>query len=97
MKQFVDFLKEETILFESEIKKLKQNRKTLTDEERKEVLDAKAVWHHGLNGEPSPAVWKSVDASGKTVYVTNTHRAYATASTLKGAIKKYHDTIKDTA
>ena len=77
--------------------KLKKNKKPLTDEERDTVMKAKATWHHGPNGEPTPAVWKSVDKNGKTTYVTNTHRAMATSATLKGAIKDYHTTIKDTA
>lgn len=82
----------------SEMEKLKKNKKPLTDEERKLCMDRKAVWHHGPNGEETPAVWKSVcPDSGKTTYVTNTHRAYNTASTMKGAIKRYHDFIKGTA
>jgi len=83
---------------QSEFETLKKNKKPLTDDERKECMDCKAVWHHGPNGEPSPAVWKSVNPdSGKTTFVTNTHRAYNTASTMKGAINKYHNFIKGTA
>ena len=80
-----------------DFEKLQKNKKPLTDEERKTVLDADAVWHHGPNGEPSPAVWKSVDKNGKTTFVTHTHRAYNTATTLKGAISRYHKFIKSTA
>ena len=92
MKTFKQFLVEA-----SDFEKLKKNKKPLTDEERKLVMDKKAVWHHGNKGAPSPAVWKSVDKNGKTTYVTNTHRAYNTATTCKGAIKRYHDFIKGTA
>lgn len=81
----------------SEFSKLQANKKPLTVDERDECLHAKAVWHFGKNGAPSPAVWKSVNKNSTTTYITNTHRAYKTASTLKGAIKWYHDFIKDTA
>lgn len=75
---------------------LKKNKKNLTDEERVEVMKAKAVWHHGPKGEETPAVWKAV-VDGDTWYVTHTHRAYNTAKTLKGAISRYHKFIKTTA
>lgn len=81
----------------NEFDKLKDNKVKLTDEERAEVMKKKAVWHQGKNGAESPAVWKSKDDKGKITYVTHTHRAYDTASTVGGAIKKYHDFIKDTA
>lgn len=77
------------MIAESAMKKLKDNKKPLTPEERKQIMDAGAVWHHGPNGEETPAIWKSVDKNGKVTYVTNTHRAYQTAPTVKGAIKKY--------
>ena len=83
-------------LVESDINQLKKFKVALTPEERGECLTKKAIWHHGKNGAPSPAVWKSVN-KGKTTFVTNTHRAYNTATTLKGAIKCYHDFIKGTA
>ena len=76
---------------------LKDNKKPLTSEERDEAIKAKAVWHHGPNGEETPAVWKSVNSKGDTTYITDTHRAWRKASTLKGAIKEYHDFIKSTA
>lgn len=82
-------VRRDRVLAESEMKKLKDNKKPLTPEERKEVMDSGAVWHHGPKGEETPAVWKSVDKSGKTTYITNTHRAYQTSPTIKGAIKKY--------
>lgn len=82
----------------SKFKKLQDNKVPLTDEERAEVMKRKAVWHHGLNGEATPAVWKSKNKkTGEVTYVTHTHRAYNTAKTLKGAIGRYHDFIKGTA
>lgn len=81
----------------SKFKKLKDNKVPLTDEERKKVMDADAVWHHGLNGAPSPAVWKSVAKDGEVTYVTNTHRAFQDRPTLKGAISIYHSFIKGTS
>lgn len=74
---------------------LKKNKKPLTDEERKKVMDAGAVWHHGPNGEETPAVWKS-EVKGKTWYVCDTHRAYQCKDTLEKAIKSY-DFIETTA
>lgn len=68
----------------SKFSKLEDNKIPLTPEERKIVMDADAIWHHGLNGAPSPAVWKSKDKNGKITYVTNTHRAYQDRPTLKG-------------
>jgi hypothetical protein len=80
-----------------EFAKLRLNQVKLTPEERQECLDKKAVWHFNRGG-PTPAVWKSRDPiTGKLTYVTNTHRAYNTASTLEGAIKRFHDFIKSTA
>ena len=76
---------------------LENNRKELTPEERTVVMKADAVWHHGPNGEATPAVWKSLRSNGDTVYVTNTHRAYQVRPTLKGAIAIYHSFIKGTA
>ena len=81
----------------SEIRLLKDNRIQLTDEERQQVMDAKAVWHHGPNGEESPAVWKSKNSRDEIVYVTNTHRVYQTSSDLKECIQLFHDVVKETA
>ncbi len=75
---------------------LKKHKKKMTEEERSEVMNAKAVWHHGPNGEETPAVWKSV-VEGQEWFVTNTHRAYNVMSTIKGAIDRYHRFIKLTA
>lgn len=81
----------------SEFQRLKENKVRLTPEERKQCLEKKAVWRMNGNG-PTPAVWKSKDPkTGKITYVTNTHRAYNTAPTLKGAIGKFHRFIKGTA
>ena len=81
----------------NEYKTLKKNKIPLSVEEREECLNSKAVWHHGKNGEETPAVWKSVDKDNKSTYITNTHRAWNKASTLKAAINKYHNFIKGTA
>ena len=91
---FIQFLLES-----DEFKKLKANKQPLTNEERQLCLDRKAVWnnHPDPKKNPVPAVWKSVDKNGKVTYVTDTHRAYNTASTLKGAIRRYHNFIKGTA
>lgn len=80
-----------------EFKDLQKNKQPLTPEERKIVMDKKAVWHFN-GGAPSPAVWKSVNPkTNKVTYVTHTHRAYNTAPTLKGAIGRFHSFIKSTA
>jgi hypothetical protein len=82
----------------SNFAELKRNKRPLTMLERAQVMAADAVWHHGPNGEPTPAVWKSVNKlTGKTTYVTNTHRAYQARPTLRGAISIYHKFIKTTA
>lgn len=81
----------------SELKTLKKNKIPLTGDERKEVMEKKAVWHHGPKGEETPAVWKSKQKDGKITFITNTHRAYDTSPSLKGAINAYHKFIKGTA
>lgn len=85
-------------LFEkkSEFEVLKDNKEPLTDEERKQVMDAGAIWHHGPRGKPSPAVWKSKDSKGKTKFVCNTHRMYQVRDTLLAAIKSY-DIVEQSA
>jgi len=79
----------------SEFEVLKNNKKPLTDEERKKVMDANAVWH--FTGKPSPAVWKSVNSKGDVKYVTNTQRLYKVSKTINGAISNYHKYVKQTA
>jgi hypothetical protein len=86
----------------SEFKKLKKNQVPLTPEERAECINRKAVWHNGIGKgtvhATVPAVWKSVNKkTGKVTYITNTHRAFNTAPTLKGAIGRFHSFIKSTA
>jgi len=79
-------------------KDLDKHRVPLTPEERTTVMARKAVWHHGPHGEKTPAVWKSVNKkTKKTVYITNTHRAFNTGNTVKAAINRYHRFIKGTA
>lgn len=75
---------------------LKDNKIELTPEERKEAMDAKCVWHHGPNSEETCAIWKAKDSSGKVWYISNTHRCYQKAPTLKGAIKKF-EFVKSTS
>lgn len=90
---------QEALLIEkkSEFERLQKNKVPLTDEERAEVMKAKAIWHKGPHGEATPAVWKSKKKDGSFIYITNTHRLYNTAATLKGAISRYHKVIKGTA
>lgn len=77
---------------------LQKNKVPLTPEERSLVMKRKAVWHHGPNGEETPAVWKSVNPkTKKTMYISHTHRAYQSKNSLKAAINKYHSFIKGTA
>jgi len=78
---------------EPTIKTLKDNTVKLSDDERTKVMDAKAVWHFGSNGKPSPAVKKST-VRGKTYYWSATHRCYAIATTLIKAIKDFFDTVE---
>lgn len=102
-------LSESAILQEkkSEMEKLKDNKVPLTDEERLEVFKQDATWNYGNNvtnpvtgnkGSKVAAVWKSKDPkTSEITFVTNTHRAYNTAPTLKGAISRFHKFIKGTA
>jgi hypothetical protein len=85
----------------SDFEKLKKNKVELTPEERKCCMDSKATWnfHFGRDGKRqlTPAVWKSVNEKGDVTYICNTHRAYNTSSTMKGAIDRFHKFIKGTA
>jgi len=82
---------------QSEFAKLQKNKAPLTPEERKICMDRKCVWHFHPGGK-TPAVWKSINPKTKEVtYITNTHRAYNTAPTLKGAIGRFFSFIKGTA
>ena len=87
-------------------KQAKKAQVPLEPEERKLCMDRKAVWNFHLSRDKktgevrhnkTPAVWKHQEPDGKIVYNTNTHRAWNQASTLKGAIKRFHDFIKGTA
>jgi len=78
-------------------KELEKNKVRLTDEEEQEVFKQKATWSGGPAGTETSAVWKSVDKDGEVTYVTHTHRAFNTAPTLKGAIRRFHDFIKGTS
>lgn len=91
---------------QSEFSKLEKNKVPLTPEERAEVFKQDAVWHYGYSIDPNTgekvqkvsAVWKSKDPkTGEITYITNTHRAWNKAPTLKGAISRYHKFIKGTA
>lgn len=94
--EIINELVEQLLMKAPEMKTLKSHKVQLTDDERKTVMDADAVWHHGPNGEATPAVWKSV-VKGKTWFVTNTHRLYQCKPSLKGAISAYHKVVKQTA
>lgn len=74
---------------------LRRNRTMLSEAERAFVLEKHAVWNNGARSEKTPAVWKS-DVDGTTWFVTNTHRAFQTHSTLEGAVHAYHRVIKQT-
>ena len=81
----------------SEQQVLKENRIPLTREERNIVMARKAVWHQGLHGEETPAVWKSKNSRGEIRYATNTHRAIAICKSLLEAVGRFHKFIKGTA
>lgn len=72
---------------------LKANQSKLSDAERVKVMNAKAVWHFGSGGKPSPAIKKAI-VKGKTYYWSNTHRCYQCSTTLDSAIKQFFDVVK---
>jgi hypothetical protein len=90
---FIQFLESK----KTEFSILKDNKVLLKDEERERAIAKKAVWHMSNSTKPTCAIWKSKKPNGSIVYVTNTHRCYQTSPTLDGAIKKFHDVVKDTA
>lgn len=65
------------------MKALKKGRRSLTPQERREVVRKGAVWDDG-----SPGVWKAT-VNGETWFVCNTHRAAQVKPTLKGAIRAF--------
>lgn len=82
----------------SELERLKDNKIPLTDEEREEVMKAKAVWHYSPQNKPTPAIWKSKNPkTGEITYGCETHRVYQTRKSLKAAINAFHNVVKDTA
>jgi len=96
--KFKEYYNTKLISEGSEYDTLKKYKQPLTDEERKECKDKQAVWHMNGENNPTSAVWKSIDPkTGNATFVTNTHRAYNTAPTLKGAIERFHKFIKSTA
>ena len=72
---------------------LEKSKVKLTDSEREQTIKAKAIWHHGPAGKPSPAIKKAV-IRGRTYYYCNTHRCYQSAPTIAGAIKKFFDVVE---
>jgi len=84
-----------SLLVESgpEFATLKKYQTKLSDKEREKVMKAKAVWHFGKDGAPSPAIKKAI-VRGKTYFFSNTHRCFQCATTLKVAIKQFFDTVE---
>jgi hypothetical protein len=87
---------EKTAKVKSKFQEMKDLQVPLTPEERAEVMKKKAVWHFN-GGGPTPAIWKTVNKDSKVEYHSNTHRAWASSPTLKGAINRFHSFIKGTA
>jgi len=89
---FKQFLNE--IVDVSELKRYMQAKKPLSDQEYQQVMNARAIWVK--SGQEVPAIWKSVDRSGKDVYITSSDRAYRVEPTLQGAIKQFQTYISKT-
>ncbi len=95
----------EELLLENEYSILQKNKVPLSKEERIECFKRDAVWHYassinpitGKNEKKVCAVWKAKNKDGTFTYITNTHRAWNKADTLKSAINKFHSFIKGTA
>lgn len=102
--EFLAF-KPKTLKESKEFDSLKKNKVELTPEEKKKVFQKNAVWHNtysinpltGKKEKKNSAIWKAKDSKGNVTYVTHTHRAYNTATTLDTIINKYHNFIKGTA
>jgi len=84
-------INEERMLMEKKnnVQTLKDNKIKMSEEERKKAMDSGCVWHWNGPEKPVCAIWKTKDSKGKIYYCSNTHRAFAKSSTLKGAIKKF--------
>jgi hypothetical protein len=79
-----------------EFETLKKNKVKLEPEEREAAMKAGAVWHPGNHDKPTCAIWKAI-VRGKTYYGCNTHRCFQAKSTLKAAIKAFHDVVEPSA
>lgn len=76
---------------EPDIKTLKKNKKSLSEEEREIVKKKGGEWNDG-----SSAIIKS-EVNGNIWYTTYTHRAYQTFKSLDAAINGFNNFIKSTA
>lgn len=80
---------------------LKKNKVPLSEEERKKVWKAGALWsdiksnvdpNTGEKKKKKSAIWKS-EIGDQTWYGSNTHRLFRSAKTLEGAIKDFKDHV----
>lgn len=87
----------ESMLSETpEFPTLKDNKVDMEDAEKQEAIKAGCTWNHGKDGSPTCAIWKA-KVNGKIWYGSNTHRCYQAHSTLKAAIKSWHDVVEPSA